>query len=138
MNTYVRHLKVTDLESIFAYVREPKGHEKTRIDLNGHSVGVSSLRLRTFKQAWQSRFCCVGCGKVPTHFAVEVDAWAPKGTKPHLNLYGEDETLFTHDHILARGLGGKDNISNTQLMCSPCNAEKAKGEQLLVNKLKMK
>lgn len=40
-----------------------------------------------------------------------------------------DERLFTHDHIIARSLNGKDDITNTQTMCSPCNAEKSIAER---------
>lgn len=71
----------------------------------------------------------MSCGRVGTHFAIE------RGTGQqtyHLNLWAIDEQgdeyLMTHDHILARSLGGADNISNTQTMCSPCNAEKGLDE----------
>jgi hypothetical protein len=48
-----------------------------------------------------------------------------------MNLYGMkdgNEVLFTHDHILARGLGGADDLTNSQTMCSPCNGNKSKAE----------
>jgi hypothetical protein len=57
----------------------------------------------------------------------------------HLNLYGVKngkEVLFTHDHTLARSLGGRDNISNTTTMCTHCNFEKSKGERVLAEKLR--
>lgn len=57
----------------------------------------------------------------------------------HLNLYGvreDEDVLFTHDHKLARALGGADNLSNAQLMCSPCNGKKSKGETKEVLRLR--
>ncbi|MNE07882.1 hypothetical protein D3C80_1005220 [compost metagenome] len=36
--------------------------------------------------------------------------------------------LFTHDHTLARSLGGTDDASNTTTMCAKCNFLKSKGE----------
>ncbi len=59
---------------------------------------------------------------------------------PHANLYGVDregnEVLFTHDHKLARSLGGADNLNNTQVMCSPCNTKKSIVEQGRLEKKK--
>ena len=110
---------------------------------SGIWVGVSSLRMKTFARAGLSAagMKCVCCGLEGTFFAVEQspgqDSW-------HLNLYGmrdDEEVLFTHDHIKARALGGADNLSNAQLMCSPCNAQKSKGEGrevLRLRKLKEK
>lgn len=136
MNTYVRHCKV-EVQPIIELIDAQLLSRKARADVFGHSVGVTSLRLRTFAAAHATGFRCVTCGLTPAFFAVETDAWAPAGTKPHLNLYGyneeAEEVLFTHDHVLARGLGGRDHISNTQLMCLPCNGEKAKAEQVIVD-----
>jgi hypothetical protein len=42
--------------------------------------------------------------------------------------------LFTHDHTLARGLGGADAIENTTTMCSPCNQKKSRLEGALANR----
>lgn len=50
----------------------------------------------------------------------------------HFNLWAVDpdgtEVLMTHDHKLARALGGKNALENTQTMCSPCNGNKAVAE----------
>ena len=48
-------------------------------------------------------------------------------TNPIFNLYAEDGTLMTKDHILPRKWGGKDDIDNMQTMCKDCN--EAKGSQ---------
>lgn len=94
---------------------------------SGHWVGVSSLRMKTFgRAAWSSTgLKCVSCGIKGKFFAVEQ---SPGQESHHLNLYGVnddgEEVLFTHDHIIARALGGADNLSNAQVMCSPCNHKK--------------
>jgi hypothetical protein len=97
---------------------------------NGKWVGISSIRMKTFGRAFKSNqgLKCVSCGCEGEFFAVET---TPGQESPHYNLYGLKngvEVLFTHDHILARALGGVDDLSNTQLMCSPCNSNKSKGE----------
>src|ERR1035437_4967983 len=121
---YIRSEIVPIAETIHdvkSYLKE----KRARIQRpSGIWVGVSSVRMRTFAKAETSAtgMKCVCCGLEATFFAVEQspgqDSW-------HLNLYGVkdgEETLFTHDHIKARALGGADNLSNTQLMCSPCNS----------------
>lgn len=102
---------------------------------------VSGTRLQTFAS---HPLCCSNpdCGLVATHFALERSTLpAHTGGKVpvnyHLNLYGLDaqgkEVLITHDHTLARGLGGLDELSNTTPMCLPCNARKSKLESTACN-----
>jgi hypothetical protein len=116
------------MDDIFRYWNEADPFRVQRP--NGKWVGVSSLRLKTFGRAFKRSvdLKCVGCGCKATHFAVESSLGQER---PHLNLYGikdGKEILFTHDHILARSLGGDNNLHNTQLMCSPCNFNKSKAE----------
>jgi 5-methylcytosine-specific restriction endonuclease McrA len=98
---------------------------------SGLWVSVSSLRMKTFGRAAQSStgLECVTCGIKGLFYAVEQ---SPGQKSHHLNLYGvnedSEEVLMTHDHIIARGLGGVDNLSNAQVMCSPCNSKKGKVE----------
>lgn len=111
-----------------------------KIKIQGAIVRISGLRLRTFAE---SPLCCSNphCKNIPTHFAVERsmgnEADSAKTRPYHLNLYGRnargDEVLFTHDHTLARALGGSDERSNTTTMCLPCNRRKAVLESQLVN-----
>ncbi len=103
---------------------------------SGIWVGVSSLRMKTFARAASKGMKCVCCGLEGTFFAVEQ---SPGQMAWHLNLYGvreDEDVLFTHDHKLARALGGADNLSNAQLMCSPCNGKKSKGETKEVLRLR--
>jgi cytochrome c553 len=102
-----------------------------RVKLHGHEVRVKSLRLKNFAK---SHACC-DCGLVATHFAVEEN-----GSEWHINLWAErpgmKEMLFTHDHTLARSLGGADTEENTTTMCAKCNHKKAVGEFAEYCKLK--
>ncbi len=127
MNRYVRHGICTTGE-ILPLVKEHFGTNLPRPVFHGFPVGVSSLRMKCFQH---DGLKCRGCGLVASFFAVE-DFHSAKVPQPHLNLYGirEDgeEVLFTHDHCLARALGGKDSLGNVQTMCSPCNNKKGRSE----------
>ena len=105
-----------------------------KVNINGQNVNAKSLRLQTFLE---KGLVCSCCGRVGTHFALERGA---NEKAYHLNLWSTDangdEYLMTHDHTLARSLGGRDKIENTQTMCSPCNAEKAIGERMLLEERK--
>lgn len=106
--------------------KEAKIHIDKRTEFSGQLVRLGSVRLQTFAAYGTT---CVCCNKKATHFAMERHL---NNEVYHLNLYGIDddgsELLFTHDHILARSLGGPDHICNTQTMCTKCNSYKSIGE----------
>lgn len=146
MNTYIRKGRVELPEAMARITEHLHSRDKIRVEIQGHNVGVTSLRLKTFARDYNTGnglLRCVTCGLHAAFFAVEVDAWNKQPNaqdKPHMNLYGVneggEEVLFTHDHILARGLGGRDALVNTQTMCSPCNYEKSKQEQEACNRIR--
>lgn len=120
---------IVSLEEVLPLIRNPNIQA---VKLHGRKVNVTSLRLRTFGKSCT----CSDCGLEATHFAVESNSnW-------HLNLWadrsaeGKKEMLFTHDHTLARGLGGADNESNVTTMCAKCNHKKSIGEFEAYCKLK--
>jgi hypothetical protein len=133
MPKYNRHSTVK-LAEVFQVMHEalnslPHSNRRkpSRQPINGQAVGISSLRLQTF---FNHGTTCSCCGLEASHFAIERnDADELRNSPYHLNLWGVnsegEEVLFTHDHILARALGGKDNLSNTQTMCTICNFEKS-------------
>lgn len=138
-------LKKLTIEEGFALITrpehlDPKHDGKVMID--GARVSTKSLRLQTFLQ---SGLKCVypGCTYVASFFAIErsiCDADADHVKKPfHINLWGvtEDgtEVLFTHDHILARSLGGANTLDNTQTMCVWHNGMKSASEHQMSLKL---
>ena len=117
--TYIR-AGIVAIEDVLPLIRDPKINS---VVLHGHTVKVSSLRLRNFAKSC----VCASCKLEAAHFAVESNgAW-------HLNLWAtrgldKGEMLFTHDHSLARCLGGADNEENTTTMCAECNHRKGREE----------
>ena len=124
--TYTR-AGIVPLDVVLPLIRNP---EVKSVVLLGHKVKVTSLRLQTFAKSCT----CSACGLVATHFAVETNSdW-------HLNLWadrgpGKTEMLFTHDHTVARSLGGADNESNVTTMCAKCNHSKGREEYIEFCKL---
>ena len=98
---------------------------------SGKWIGCTSNRLKTFARGAREndgKIGCVSCGLEASFFAVES---SPGQVAAHMNLYGVRDgadVLFTHDHTLARALGGADDLSNTTVMCSPCNSKKSIAE----------
>ncbi len=88
----------------------------------GKKVKLNTLRMKVFKH--KGLQCAYEkCHYVGSYFAVERDLKHLDDNLPyHLNLWGKTEVvgqdvLFTHDHILARSLGGENNMENCQPMC---------------------
>ena len=93
------------------------------IEVDGFKVHPISLRYMTF---YQKGTKCVCCGKEGAYFQLDPDRNGDNAeTRRHFNLYAEDGTLMTKDHIIPKSKGGMDRVSNMQTMCYPCN--KAKG-----------
>jgi len=120
-----------DVDKVLPFIEQyMDSKEKIRIDIDGYFVNVSSHRLKTFFLHGTNCSCCENKA---SFFAVERST----GTNSpyHINLYDYDkdgaEILFTHDYILARGLGGSDTIDNTRTSCGPCNWKKGKLEHLI-------
>lgn len=133
---YLRY-EVVPLAEFLADISQHWGESKSRVQRpDGRWVGCTALRLKTFYRSSTepAGLVCISCGMSATHFAVES---SPGTVSAHVNLYGMKngvEVLFTHDHIIARGLGGVDDLTNSQTMCSPCNSNKSKVEGKEVNR----
>jgi 5-methylcytosine-specific restriction endonuclease McrA len=111
--------QVFDIESILSIVRA--GVKRMQVQLPGLCPSVkfaASMRLRMLAAKGVT---CVGCGRQGSFFALEFETLAT----PHFNLYTDDGVLMTMDHIRPRSRGGPHQLSNLQVMCSPCNASKA-------------
>lgn len=130
---YDRLFKIHILESILHPVR----FGISPLRLGAVSLKTSSLRLKTFASRG---VVCASCGLEGSFFAVERNyshRHEPFDEKPfHLNLWAltenDEEVLMTHDHIIARVLGGSDSIENTQTMCEKCNSKKSTKENKLI------
>lgn len=92
------------------------------IDVDGFKVHPISLRYMTF---YQKGTRCVCCGKEGAYFQLDPDRNGNNTeARRHFNLYADDGTLITKDHIIPKSKGGIDHVSNMQTMCYPCNREK--------------
>ena len=119
-----------------AYEQDPENQPEAPLFVRwlGKKVCVGGLRLQTF--AAHGVACALpGCACRGEYFAIErgLDRHGRVFKKTyHLNLYGVTaggkESIFTHDHTLARSLGGADDLTNTLPMCATCNRWKGTKE----------
>lgn len=92
------------------------------IEVDGYKVHPISLRYMTF---YQKGTKCVCCGKEGAYFQLDADRNGDNAEfRRHFNLYADDGTLMTKDHIIPKSKGGRNNVSNMQTMCYPCNKVK--------------
>jgi hypothetical protein len=130
MNQYNRHA-IAPLDAIIPEIMAQWDTPKAKMEYGGFEFNIYSLRLKTFcRSAYKDALHCTACGLRASYFAIES---FKRGNQKsyHVNLYGMvdgKEILFTHDHTLARSLGGADSLSNTTVMCSPCNSKKGQEE----------
>lgn len=143
---YTRVFEIQDVFDMWAKIAAYYGGANNKlaqgkVKLKGHSkpIKISSLRIRTF---FFKGLTCACCGAKATKFVLEHHTHNNMiVVVNHLNFYAivdGKEVLMTHDHILARGLGGSDSIENTQTMCEKCNADKGLEEYRLCNETKKK
>ena len=117
--------KKYDIEEVFNLLGEENlngnaihRQNRSNIIVDGFNVYSKSLRYMTF---YQKGLKCVCCGKEGTHFKLcgEKDS-----SRRHFNLYADDGTLMTKDHIIPASKGGPDRVDNMQTMCTYCNKKK--------------
>lgn len=71
---------------------------------------------KALREAWKAEFGC----KCPS-------------CKNEMSFINKDAKNYaTIDHIIARALGGNDNLHNIQIICKKCNNEKSKREGFIV------
>ena len=121
--SYIRHSVVEDLSILSQATDKPANRRnKVKVEINGETINMSSLRLLTFKDKGVD---CVSCSTKGKFLALERNY---SESVYHINLYGIDsegkEVLMTKDHILPKSKGGADKIENMQTMCIICNGEK--------------
>lgn len=109
-------VEVTDLESVFSNVR--KGIK--RMDIGG--VNVSIRRMECFAVYGTE---CVSCLQRKGN-VILIEEW-PNG-QIHVDLYQKNpdgtKVLMNIDHVIPKSKGGKNDITNYQPMCQPCNSKK--------------
>lgn len=88
------------------------------IVVDGFMVYPISLRYMTF---YQKGVTCVCCGKVGTHFRL---CGSGNANRRHFNLFADDGSLMTKDHIRPKSKDGKNTVPNLWTMCERCNSAK--------------
>lgn len=118
-----KQMKSLVLEKLSEIGEGAKTHIKRKytIEIDNNEIYLLSDRYLTF---FTKGYECPCCGLKATHFALERSG---KAKRYHLNLYGSfgnEEVLFTKDHIVPKSRDGKDEMSNYQTMCLKCNNKK--------------
>lgn len=107
---------------------------ETSVVVGAHTIRVNRLKYQTFvRDYFEGQFCCSACGLQPTHAAVFGSAQSEDKFINFFGLQNSHEILLTHDHTLARALGGENNLSNTTTMCVDCNGQKSVFESIYGN-----
>lgn len=98
--------------------RDQKSMEHNVV-VNGFNVYTRSFRYKTFME---KGYTCACCGRKGAYYALEYSGENIK--RAHFNLYSDDGTLMTKDHVYPKSKGGADDIENFVTMCEKCNARK--------------
>lgn len=103
---------------------ESKTGKNKVIKLDNDLLYKDSDRYKLFRKNNK----CVSCGLEGLYFKKKLTP-GNKNTTCHLNMFGVtkngQEVMFTKDHIIPKSKGGKNDMSNYQTMCEPCNMLKA-------------
>lgn len=115
--------EIYTIDQVLSEVKSYDAKEGKRyIEFDGDLMKMESQRYRLFKR---DGTVCVKCKLEGTFFRKEKHI---NDTQYHFNLYGYNidgkEVLFTKDHIIPKSKGGKNILSNYQVMCFNCNHEK--------------
>lgn len=108
------------LETVFDIVVQRGRDVENKVEMFGHMVNRTSLRLHTFKETGCT---CMMCGKVGTHFRLQ--RVKHRNEPYHLGLWSDDGYQMSKDHIIPKAKGGRDILSNMQTMCRQCNGIKS-------------
>lgn len=88
------------------------------IEVDGNLVHPVSLRYMCF---YQHGTTCACCGKKGSYFLLIGEE---NSTRKHFDLFADDGTLMTKDHIVPLFYGGRNHVDNLQTMCEDCNKKK--------------
>jgi 5-methylcytosine-specific restriction endonuclease McrA len=103
---------------------ETTGILAVRKELDGDLINFGTKRLQVFAK---KGLTCARCGTIGEFFVKEKHNRQAKYW--HLGCYALDGdgnwVMMTRDHIIPRNRGGSDSLSNSQVLCFPCNQEKA-------------
>ena len=111
-------VKIFDAQTLLTRLAEDKDGSNRGVKLTNKNRYGFTKKLEMF---FEKGCKCVSCRKEGKFLVLEKQ---PTQAKPHLNLYAEDGTLMTIDHIVPKKHGGKDVKDNLQPMCFKCNVRK--------------
>lgn len=107
---------------------------ESTITIGEHNVRINRLKYQTFvRDFYDGKFCCSSCGLEPSHAVVFGTPQSPEKFINFFAIRDNKEVLLTHDHTLARALGGSNELSNTTTMCEQCNGQKSVFESIYGN-----
>jgi len=115
----IRYNKRYPVEDVLPYTQFE--NKAPRVKIDGDYIKMQSQRYQLF---YRDGCRCVVCGIEGTLFFKEK---SNPEYPYHFNLYAEkngEYILMTKDHIKPISRGGKNHMSNYQVMCSVCNTKK--------------
>lgn len=116
--------QIYTIQEVHKNVRPYIPRQLNLVIFDGDEIDMESQRYALFKR---DKCICVKCQLEASYYAKEKSKGQEDSKRWHFNLYGVKagrEIMFTKDHIVPRSLGGKDILSNYQIMCSECNGKK--------------
>lgn len=113
-------VKATEFLSMYKQAKQRGDKSMTVL---GHTVKMKSHTVKLFDE---KGITCVSCG-VTGVIAVVESAGTNHGK--HCNIYGVNSAgklvSMTKDHIIPKSKGGKNELSNHQVMCQKCRSQKS-------------
>lgn len=105
------------IEQVQEWVNNPHYFKrgKSYVKINGIKIS-----LRRTSPMLSIGVVCKHCGKIGTKFCLEKTL----SGSYHLDLFSDDDTMMTIDHIIPRSKGGENDVSNYQCLCYTCNYKK--------------
>lgn len=111
------HLGEFRLDEVFPYITDIDTKRDYKVGDQVYPVRMNSDRYFVFRDNPR----CVACHLEGTKLLLDIN---PGDQSPHFNLYAEENdrlVLMTKDHILAKSMGGTEDLANFQSMCCICN-----------------
>ena len=135
-NDYNR-IGIYEFEDVFPFLEDVNKDKDFVKYYAGQPVSMNNAKYHVFKASRK----CVCCGLEGEFLALEQCKCKDEESLYHFNMYGYvngEEVLFTKDHILPKSLGGPNDVSNYQTMCTQCNAEKGNDDNISMKSLRRK
>jgi len=118
LRRYLRYARL-GINELPTFYKTPR-----KVNIAGYEINCHSTRMKLLFV--HRELTCKCCG-IKASFAAIESCPASKGHKG-INFYGYDydgnEVLLTWDHMIPKSIGGKNNMKNSQTLCTICNVIK--------------